>query len=81
LEQKKKELKDFMTRRITRLIEERERRSNMFNDSNPDVEVKRTLENPWNIELPIPDKEEVLSRNPREDSQQREVTKTTEDKN
>jgi hypothetical protein len=66
-----------MTRKITQLIEEQENRSKMFNDSNPTVEVKRTLENPQNIELPIPDKEKVLSRNPREESQQREVTKTT----
>jgi hypothetical protein len=36
LEQKKQELKYFMTRRITRLIEEHESRSKIFNDSNPD---------------------------------------------
>jgi hypothetical protein len=53
----------------------------MFNDSNPTVKVKRTLENPHHIELPLPYKEEVLSRNPMEESQQHEVTKTTEDKN
>jgi hypothetical protein len=65
LEQKKQELKDFMIRRITHLIEEQESRSQIFNNRNPDVEAKRTLEDPQKIELPIPDKEEVLSRNPR----------------
>jgi hypothetical protein len=57
LEQKKQELKVFMTRKIAQLIEEHESESKMFNDSNPTVEVKINLENPQNIELPIPDKE------------------------
>jgi hypothetical protein len=81
LEQKKQELKDFMTRRITHLIEEQESRSKLFNTSNPDVEAERTLEDPQKTEVPTPDKEEVLSRNPREESQHREVTMTKEDKN
>jgi hypothetical protein len=80
LEQKKQELKDFMTRRIVHLIEEQKNRSQIFNISNSDVEAKRTIEDPQKIELPIFDTEEVLSRNPRKDFQQREVTKTTEDK-
>jgi hypothetical protein len=80
LEQKKQELKDFMTRRIAHLIEEQKSRSQIFNTSNSDVEAKRTLEDPQKIELPIFDTEEVLSRNPRKEFQQREVTKTTEDK-
>jgi hypothetical protein len=80
LEQKKQELKDFMTRRIAHLIEEQKSRSQIFNTRNSDVEAKRTLEDPQKIELPIFDMEEVLSRNPRKDFQQREVTKTTEDK-
>ena len=54
LEQKKQELKDFMTKRITHLIEEQKSRSRIFNTSNPDVEAKRTLEDPQEIELPIP---------------------------
>jgi hypothetical protein len=66
LEQKKQELKIFMAINIAQLIEEQESRSKIFNDSNPTVEVKRTLENPKNIELYILDKEEILSRNPRE---------------
>jgi hypothetical protein len=81
LEQKKQELKDFMTRRITHLIEEQENRSKLFNTRDPDVEVARTLEDPQKIEVPIPDKEEALSWNPREESQQREVTMSKEDKN
>jgi hypothetical protein len=81
LEQKKQELKDFMTRRIAHLIEEQENRSKLFNTSNPDVEAARTLEDPQKTEVPTPDKDEVLSRNPREESQQREVTMTKEDKN
>jgi hypothetical protein len=46
LEQKKQELKDFMIRRITHLIEEHKSRSQIFNTSNSDVEAKRTLEDP-----------------------------------
>jgi hypothetical protein len=80
LEQKKQELKDFMTRRIAHLIEEHKRISQIFNTRTSNVEAKRTLEDPQKIELPIFDTEEVLSRNPRKDFQQREVTKTTEDK-
>jgi hypothetical protein len=81
LEQKKKELKDFMTRRIAHLIEEQESRSQIFNTSNLDVKAKRTLEDPQKIELPIPDKEEVLSRDPRKEFKQREITKTKEENN
>jgi hypothetical protein len=46
LEQKKQELKYFMTRRITHLIEEQENRSKLFNTRNPDVKDTRTLEDP-----------------------------------
>jgi hypothetical protein len=42
LEQKKQELKDFMTRRITHLIEEQEKKSKLFRTV--DVEVGRTQE-------------------------------------
>jgi hypothetical protein len=42
--EKKKELKDFMTRNITHLIEEQENRSNLFKTRNLDVEVERTQE-------------------------------------
>ena len=65
LEQKKQELKDFMSRRIAHLIEEQKSQSEIFNTSNPDFKAKRTLEDLQKIELPIFDTEEVLPRNPR----------------
>jgi hypothetical protein len=69
LEQKKQELKDFMTRIIVHLIEEHKSRSQIFNNRNSNVEAKRTLEDPQKIELPIFDTEEVLSRNHRKEFQ------------
>jgi hypothetical protein len=69
-----------MTKRIAHLIEEQKRRSQIFNISTFDIEAKRTVEDPQKIELPIFDIEEVLSRNPKKDFPEREVTKTTEDK-
>jgi hypothetical protein len=74
LEKKKQDLKEFMTRRITHLIEEQKNKSNPFNTRDPDVKVSRTLEEPLNIEVPIPDEEEGLPLNLRKESQQREVT-------
>jgi hypothetical protein len=44
LEQKKQELKYFMTRRIMHLIKEHENRSKLFKTKNLDVEVVRTKE-------------------------------------
>ena len=44
LEQQRQELKDFMTRRITQLIEEQENRSKLYHTRNPYVKVIRTLE-------------------------------------
>jgi hypothetical protein len=81
LEQKKQELKDFMTRRITHLIEEQTNKSKLFNTRDLDVEVARTLEDPQKIEVPISDKEEVSPSNLRKESQQREVTMPNTDKN
>jgi CHAT domain-containing protein len=81
LEQKKQELKDFMTRRTACLIEEQENISKLFNTRDPNVEATRTLEDPHKIEVPIPDKEEVLPLNPRKESQQQTVTMSKEDKN
>jgi hypothetical protein len=80
LEQKKQELKDFMSRRITYLIEEDENRSKLFDTRDPDVEVARTLEDPQKTEVLTP-KEEVLPLNPRKESQQRTLTMLKEDKN
>jgi hypothetical protein len=81
LEQKKQELKDFMTRRITHLIEEQENRSKIFKTRNLDVEVGRTQEDSQKTEAPTPDREEVFPLNPRKESQQREVTMPRGDKN
>ena len=77
LEQKKQELKYFMTRRISHLIEEQENRSKLFNTRDPDVEDAKTLEDSQKTEVPISDKEEVLPLSSRRESQQCEVTKTT----
>jgi hypothetical protein len=57
LEHKKRELKDFMTRRITHLIEEQENRLKLFNLA---AEVERNQEDSQKIEIPTPDKEEVF---------------------
>jgi hypothetical protein len=79
LEQKKQELKDFMTRRIVHLIEEQKRKSQIFNISTSGVEAKRTIEDLQKIKLPIFDTENVLSRNYKKDFPQCEVTKTIKD--
>jgi hypothetical protein len=81
LEQKKQELKDFMTRRIAHLIEEQEKRSKLFKTRNLDVEVERTQEDSQNNEAPTPDIEELFPLNPMKESQQREVTIPKGDKN
>jgi hypothetical protein len=75
LEQKIKELKYFMTRRITHLIEERENRSKLFKTKNLDVEVERTQEDLKHISVqksraPTPDREEVFPLNPSKYHQQ-----------
>jgi hypothetical protein len=57
LEQKKQELKDFMTRRIAHLIEEQENRSKLFRTRNLDVEVERTQEDSQNSGAPTLDRE------------------------
>jgi hypothetical protein len=81
LEQKKQELKEFITRRIAHLIEEQKNRSKPFNNNDIYVEVERTLENPQKIEVPTPDKEEVSPSNLRKESQQCEDTMSKEYKN
>jgi hypothetical protein len=78
LEQKKQELKDFMTRRIKHLIEEHENRAKLFKTRDLDVEVGITLEDPQKSEVPILDIDEVL---PLKKSHQREVTLPKKDKN
>jgi hypothetical protein len=81
LEQKKQELKDFMTRRIAHLIEEQENQAKLFQTRDLDVEVGRTLEDPQKTEVPIPGTDEVLPLISRKEPQQREVTLPKEDKN
>jgi hypothetical protein len=44
LQQHRQELKDFMTRRITQLIEVQEKNSKLFDTRSPDVKAGRTLE-------------------------------------
>jgi hypothetical protein len=86
LEQKKQELKYFMTRRITHLIEEQENRSKLFRTRKLDVEVERIHEDLRHLSIqesraPTPDIEEVFPLNPSKDHQQCEVTMPREDQN
>jgi hypothetical protein len=81
LEQKKKELKDFMTRRIAQLIEKQENRLKILRTRDLDVEVARTQEDLQKTEVPIPDRKEVLPLNLRKEYQECEVTMPKEDKN
>jgi hypothetical protein len=60
------------------LIEEQENRSQPFHNSDIDVEVERTLEDPQRTEISILDKERIV---PLKEFQQREVTMSKEDKN
>jgi hypothetical protein len=46
LEQQKQSLKEFMTRRISDLIEEQNNRSKLFNTRDPGFKLARTLEDP-----------------------------------
>jgi hypothetical protein len=80
LEQQRKELKDFMTRKITQLIEEQENKSKLYHTRNPDVKVIRTPEDSWKTEVSILDKEEMLYLNPKKEPQQHEVTISKENK-
>jgi hypothetical protein len=80
LEKKKKELKDFMTRRIAQLIEEQENRSKILRIGDLDVEVGRTHEVQESRESTLA-REEVLLVHPTKESQQHEVTMPKEDKN
>ena len=70
-----------MTRKITKLIEERENKSKLFRTKNLDVEVERTQEDSQKSQAPTLDREEVFPLNPMKDHQQREVTMLKGDKN
>jgi hypothetical protein len=78
LEQKKQELKDFMTKKIAQLIEEQKNRSKLLDTRDPNVEAERMSEGSQKTEAPVPEKEELLSRR---ESQQRAVTMLKEDRN
>jgi hypothetical protein len=81
LEQKKQELMECMTRRITYLMEEQENISKLLNTRELDVEAIRALEEPQNTEIPNPYDEGVLPLDLKKESQHREVTMSREDKN
>jgi hypothetical protein len=86
LEQKKKELRDFMTKRIAHLLKEQEDQSKLLRTRNLDVEVERTQEDLKHLSVqesraPTPDEEEVLLSNPMKESQQCKVTMISTDKN
>jgi hypothetical protein len=78
LEQKKQELKDFMTKKIAQLIEEQKNRSKLLDTRDPNVEAERMSEGSQKTEAPVPEKEELL---PWRESQQRAVTMLKEDRN
>jgi hypothetical protein len=77
LEQQRQELKDFMTKRITQLIEEQENCSNPSSTISLYVEAKSIQK----AKISTPDKEEVIYLNPRRESHQHEVTMSKENKN
>jgi hypothetical protein len=87
-EQKKKELRDFMTRKIKRLIEEQENKSKQQRARELAIEAGRTQESLKNLSIqersaftPEIVREEVLPLKPLEDPQQCEVTTLREEKN
>jgi hypothetical protein len=86
LEQKKKELRDFMARRIAHLLEEQEDQSKLLRTRDLDVEVERTQEDLKHLSIqesraPTPEREEVLPSNPMKDPPQCKVTMPRGDKN
>jgi hypothetical protein len=72
---------EFMTRRITDLMEEQENKSKILNTMDLDVEAIRELEEPQKIEIPNPYDEGVLPLYLKKEYQHREVTMSREDKN
>jgi hypothetical protein len=80
LEQKKQELMEFMTRRITYLMEEQENRSQLSNTRDLDFEAIRTLEEPQKTEILNPYDEGVLPLDLKKEPKQHEVTMSKEDK-
>jgi hypothetical protein len=71
---------EFMTRRITYLMEEQENRSQLLNTRDLDVEAIRVLEEPQKTKIPNPYDEGVLPLDLKKEPQQYEVTMSREDK-
>jgi hypothetical protein len=87
-EQKNKELRDFIARKIERLMQEQEDKLKQQRARELAVEVERTQEGLKNLSMqersastPEIVREEVLHLNPLKDPQQCEVTTLREDKN
>jgi hypothetical protein len=88
IEQKRQELRDFMTKRITRLIEEQEDNSKQLGVRDLAIKVERTQEGLKNLSMqekraPSPEviREEVFHSNPLKNLQQCKVTMLRADKN
>jgi hypothetical protein len=71
---------EFMTRRITYLMEEQENISQLLNTRDLDVEAIRELEEPKKTEIPNPYDEGVLPLDMKKEPKQCEVTMSREDK-
>jgi hypothetical protein len=72
---------EFMTRRITYLMEEQENRSKLLDTRDLDVESIIALEEPQKTKIPNPYVERVLPSDLKKESQQCEVTMLREDRN
>jgi hypothetical protein len=81
LEQKKQELMEFMSRRISYLMKEQEDRPKPLNTRDLGIEVIRALEEPQKTKIPNPYDEGVLPLDLKKEPKQREVTMSREDKN
>jgi hypothetical protein len=86
LEHKKKELRDFMARRIVHLLEEQENQSKLLKTKYMDIEVERTQEDWRHLSIqesrePTPEREEVLPLNPMKDPPECEIIMPRGDKN
>jgi hypothetical protein len=86
LEENKKELRDFMAKRIAHLLEEQENQSKLLRTKNLNVEIERTQVDLKHLSVQesrahAPYREELLALNPTKYHQQREVTMLRGDKN
>ena len=80
LEQKKQELMEFMSRRISYLMKEQEDRPKPLNTRDLGIKVIRALEEPQKTEIPNP-YDGVLPLYLKKEPKQLEVTMSREDKN